>query len=79
MGKAACLGWLQGKQCQRYGKGSLVSDDYSVNKRCTETTNPHSAFQRSGDLSIMKLLCSQNLSLRSQLISKLKESLAAGE
>ena len=79
MGKAACLGWLQGKQCQRYGKGSLVSDDYSVNKGRTETANPHSAFQRSGDLSIMKLLCSQNLSLRSQLISKLKESLAAGE
>ena len=79
MGKAACLGWLQGKQCQRYGKGNLVSDDYSVNKGCTETTIPHSAFQRSGDLSIMKLLCSQYLILRSQLISKLKESLAAGE
>ena len=28
MEKAACLGWLQGKQCQRYGKGNLVSDDY---------------------------------------------------
>ena len=79
MEKAACLGWLQGEQCQRYGKGNLVSDDYSVNKRCTETTNPHSAERQSGDLSIMKLLCSQNLSLRSQLISKLKESLAAGE
>ena len=79
MGKAACLGWLQGKQCQRYGKGNLVSDDYSVNKRCTETTNPHSAERQSGDLSIMKLLCSQNLRLRSQLISKLKKSLAAGE
>ena len=79
MEKAACLGWLQGKQCQRYGKGNLVSDDYSVNKGCTETTNPHSAFQRSGDLSIMKLLCSQNLRLRSQLVGKLKESLAAGE
>lgn len=37
MEKAACLGWLQGKQCQRYGKGYLDSDDYSVNKRCTET------------------------------------------
>ena len=79
MEKAACLGWLQGEQCQRYGKGNLVSDDYSVNKRCTETTNPHSAERQSGDLSIMKLLCSQNLSLRSQLISKLKESLSAGE
>ena len=63
----------------RYGKGYLDSDDYSVNKRCTETTNPHSAERQSGDLSIMKLLCSQNLSLRSQLIGKLKESLAAGE
>ena len=79
MEKAACLGWLQGKQCQRYGKGNLVSDDYSVNKGCTETTNPHSAERQSGDLSIMKLLCSQNLRLRSQLIGKLKESLAAGE
>lgn len=79
MEKAACLGWLQGKQCQRYGKGHLVSDDYSVNKRCTETTNPHSAERQRGDLSIVKLLCSQNLSLRSQFISKLKESLAAGE
>ena len=77
MEKAACLGWLQGKQCQRYGKGNLVSDDYSVNKRCTETANPHSAFQRSGDLSIVKLLCSQNLSLRSQFVGELKESLAA--
>ena len=79
MEKAACLGWLQGKQCQRYGKGNLVSDDYSVNKGCTETANPHSAFQRSGDLSIMKLLGSQNVRRRSQLIGKLKESLAAGE
>ena len=79
MEKAACLEWLQGKQCQRYGKGHLDSDDYSVNKGCTETTNPHSAFLRSGDLSIIELLCSQSLSLRSQLISKLEKSLAAGE
>ena len=63
----------------QYGLVRMVTLRHTVNKACTETTNPHSAERQSGDLSIVKLLCSQNLRLRSQLIGKLKESLAAGE